>query len=99
MLLGRPCVVNRKIPAAGGLVDDGINGYVVDGRTVEDYCRALRDFSTLSVESRVAMGEAARSRAMDYSYEKHLTSIVASLRYASSRRRAFANTRENAELT
>ena len=88
MLCARPCIINRRIPAAGGLVDEGANGYVVDGRTVEDYCRALRQFSSLPAEERVAMGALARAKAKDYSYENHLSSIVESLRYAVSSRRA-----------
>jgi glycosyltransferase involved in cell wall biosynthesis len=88
MLCARPCIINRVLPAAGGLVRDGANGYVVSGKAVEDYCRALREYASSSGDKRSALGRAARSAAEAYSYENHLGSIVESLRYAALRRRS-----------
>jgi len=81
MLCKRPCIVNKIIPSAGGLVDDGITGYVVESN-VADYCNAIRRFSLLSLSGRNKLGDNARNSAEAFSYESNMESIIACIRYA-----------------
>lgn len=71
MLARRPCIVSRTVPAAGGLVEHGENGYVVDGLEPTDFADSLDAWLSLPDTARTAMGETARERAKFFSYEAH----------------------------
>jgi glycosyltransferase involved in cell wall biosynthesis len=79
MLARRACIVSRVVPAAGGLIDDRENGYVVDGLEPGPFVERIEDFLSLSPEARAAMGEAARTRAFEFSYEAHKDDLYRSL--------------------
>ncbi len=79
MLARRPCIVSRVVPAAGGLVDDDENGYVIDGLEAGPFVERIEGFLALAPEGRAAMGEAARARALEYSYEAHKDDVYRSL--------------------
>lgn len=79
MLARRPCVVSRVVPAAGGLVDDNVNGYVVDGLEPGPFVERICAFFSLTKAERDAMGEAGRTRALEFSYEAHADDLYRSL--------------------
>ena len=79
MLARRPCIVSRVVPAAGGLVEHEENGYVVDGQEPGPFVERIVAFLELRAEERACMGEAARQRAMEFSYEAHKDDLYCSL--------------------
>jgi glycosyltransferase involved in cell wall biosynthesis len=79
MLARRPCILSRVVPAAGGLVDHGRNGYVIDGLDPEPYAERVIGFLALPAEVRHRMGEVARARALEFSYEAHKDNLYRSL--------------------
>lgn len=79
MLARRPCIVSRVVPAAGGLVDDEVNGYVVDGLDPMAFAGRIAKFVAMPTERRRAMGESARARALQFSYEAHVDELRRSL--------------------
>lgn len=79
MLARRPCVVSRVVPASGGLVAHGENGYVVDGLDPKDHAAAVLNYLGKSAGERSAMAEAARIRALEFSYEAHRDDLLRSL--------------------
>ncbi|WP_294536074.1 glycosyltransferase family 4 protein [uncultured Rhodoblastus sp.] len=78
MLARRPCIVSRVVPAAGGLVDDRVNGYVVDGLEPGGFVNCIGAYLGQSTAERASMGEAARARAMSFSYEVHADELYRS---------------------
>jgi glycosyltransferase involved in cell wall biosynthesis len=86
MLARRPCIVSRVVPAAGGLVEHGENGYVVDPLEPGLFVARIQEFLSLPPERRAEMGEAARTRAHYFSYEAHADEL----------RRSFVETAERA---
>lgn len=85
MLCRRPCIVNVRIAASGGLVDDNVTGLVVTGDSPAEYSDALERFFGLSPVERLQIGEAARVRAMEFSYEAHLAELLDSIYAAAGR--------------
>jgi glycosyltransferase involved in cell wall biosynthesis len=79
MIARRPCIVSANVGAAGGLVDDGRNGYVVEGLDPSAYAKRIAYHLSLSPEQRRQMGEAARARALEFSYEAHIDDLYRSL--------------------
>jgi D-inositol-3-phosphate glycosyltransferase len=79
MIAGRPCIVSTRVAAAGGLVEDGVNGYVVEGLDPRAYAERIACHLSLSPEQRREMGEAARARALEFSYEAHVDDLYRSL--------------------
>ncbi|HQR65798.1 MAG TPA: glycosyltransferase family 4 protein [Thermoanaerobaculia bacterium] len=79
MLCRIPCIVNGQIAASGGLVDHGSNGIVVEKGQSSEYARALERYFELSPVERSRMGEAARRKALEFSYEAHSHSLLASI--------------------
>ncbi len=78
MLARRPCIVSRIVPAAGGLVEHGENGYVVDPLEPGPFVARIEEYWALSPDRRAAMGEAARTRAKYFSYEAHADALLCS---------------------
>lgn len=87
MLCRRPCIVSRIVPAAGGLIDDGVNGYVVDAPQADQFAAAVRRHFALPAHERRHIGEAARAKAQQFAYEPYVGNVVAAARHA------FANPR------
>lgn len=85
MLCRRPCIVNNVIPACGGLVEDGGTGLVLTEPSAGQYAKALERFFALSAARRMEMGEAARVRAMEFSYEAHERELLDSIHFAAGR--------------
>jgi glycosyltransferase involved in cell wall biosynthesis len=79
MLARRPCLVSRVVPAAGGLVEHGENGFVADGVEPGPFVALIKEFFALPRRQRNAMGEAARERAQFFSYEAHKDELYRSL--------------------
>lgn len=79
MLARRPCMVSRVVPAAGGLVNDGENGYVIDGLESGPFVERIVEHFRAPAERCRAMGEAARERAQYFSYEVHTGELRRSL--------------------
>lgn len=85
MLCRRPCLVSRIVPAAGGLIVDGNNGYVVDAPKVEQFVPVIRAHFAQSRQQREEMGEVARSKAKEFAYEPNVENVVAAARHAFNR--------------
>ena len=68
MWFGRPVIVTRAIVAAEEMVDQGVNGYIVDPASVDDLTGRLK---LLAAEpaTRAAQGAASRMRASAYQPE------------------------------
>lgn len=82
MLCGRPCLINDIVPAAGGLVEDGVSGYVVRGLDPASYVGVIaRHFAMGSMERR-KMGEAAMAAAKRFSYDESIHNVLEAARYA-----------------
>ncbi|MEZ5591151.1 MAG: glycosyltransferase family 4 protein [Gammaproteobacteria bacterium] len=82
MLCRRPCLVSRIVAAAGGLIVNGENGYVVDAPEVSQFVTAIKKHFMLPQEVRQQMGESAREKAQDFAYGPHIDNVVAAARYA-----------------
>ncbi len=82
MLCRRPCIVSRTVAAAGGLVDDGVNGHVVHTPEVSQFVIAIQSHFALSPHERQQMGEAAREKAKLFAYEPYIDNVLAAARYA-----------------
>ena len=82
MLCRRPCVVSRVVPAAGGLIVDGENGYVVEAPEAGQFVPVIRRHFTLPQQVRQRMGEAAREKAQAFAYEPYIDNVLAAARYA-----------------
>ncbi len=85
MLCRRPCIVNDRVAACGGLVEDGVTGMVLSDAGPRAFADALGRFFALPEEARVAMGEAARTRALQFSYEEHERELLESICFAAGR--------------
>ncbi len=86
MLCRRPCVVSRVVAAAGGLIEDGVNGYVVESPEADLLSNAMTRHFALPVDERHKMGEAARRQAQFFAYEPNMENVIAATRYAFERR-------------
>jgi len=83
MLCKKICVVNDHVPAAGGLVDNKKNGYVVPGTdNIEEYVLALKQHFLLPEHEQKTMAEQARAKACEFSYEKNLDELRKSILFA-----------------
>lgn len=89
MLCRRICVVNDRIAAAGGLVEDGRNGYVVQGVDVGQYASVLKRHLLLPEQEQRAMGERARLKAYEFSYEKNIHELRESILFAAKGRKRY----------
>ena len=69
MACRRCCVVTANVAAAGGLVDDGHNGHVVETLEPLPFAETIAGFLSLPPSQRSAMEEAARGRARRFGYE------------------------------
>ena len=58
---GRAIITTAR-PGCGEIVDEGVNGFITRPHDVEDLCRQVRKFLTLTKEERAAMGRAAREK-------------------------------------
>jgi len=84
MLCRRPCVVNRMFPAVGGLVENEDNGFVVDNLEPDSYVEAIERYFARSDEAQKVMGENARVRALEMSYENHIGELRQSIEFAAT---------------
>jgi glycosyltransferase involved in cell wall biosynthesis len=73
---GLPCAVT---PNAGSVIRDGVEGLIVPARDVDGLAAALERMRNNERQRRV-MGEAARRRAMEFSWDRHGALLVAALR-------------------
>jgi len=90
MLCKKICVVNDHIPAAGGLVDNTKNGYVVRGTDdIEQYVSVLKHHFLLPEHEQKSMSELARAKACDFSYEKNFNELRNSIRFAAKHGKNF----------
>lgn len=87
MLCRRPCVISRIVPAAGGLVIDGQNGYVVEAPETRFFVPIILEHFRTTEADRTRMGDSARANALCFAYEPHIQNVVEAARYA------IANTR------
>jgi glycosyltransferase involved in cell wall biosynthesis len=87
MLCERPCLTNRMVGAAGGLVEDGMTGLVVNKNDVGDYVARIENFFALPRTRRWNIGESARERALEFSYERHESDLRSSLAHAAFKKR------------
>ena len=82
MLCRCPCLVSRVVPAAGGLIVHGENGYVVDAPETNQFVQVIARHFKLSREVRQRMGDAAREKAQEFAYEPYVDNVAAAARYA-----------------
>jgi glycosyltransferase involved in cell wall biosynthesis len=78
MLCRRPCITTKWVAASGGLVEAKVNGYVMQDMEPERCADAVLTYLGLPAEQRRYMGEAARDRALAYSYEATVDNLRAS---------------------
>jgi glycosyltransferase involved in cell wall biosynthesis len=78
----RPCITNTRVAASGDLVINGVTGWVVNGRQVNDYVMALARHFDMPQEQRQCMSERARETALLYSYERHMDSFLHAVHFA-----------------
>ena len=64
---GLPCLVSTA--AAGGIVDEGVHGFVRDPYDEVGWVAALRELAG-DAELRARMGEAARQQAARYTWDR-----------------------------
>ena len=81
MWFGRPVIVTKAIVAAEEMVDQGVNGYIVDPGSVSDLTSRLQTLSA-EPELRAAQGEASRRRASAYQPELVVDALEAAYRDA-----------------
>jgi 1,2-diacylglycerol 3-alpha-glucosyltransferase len=74
MWFGRPVIVTRAIVAATEMVDQGVNGYIVDPETPRDLVDRLVTLAT-DASLRTGMGEASRQRAQAYRPELAVSAL------------------------
>lgn len=79
MLCGRAVLVTDQVAASGGLVEDGVTGLVSSDLAPADLARRVVEFFRSPAADRARMSEAARQRALDYSYETWRDSLVRSV--------------------
>lgn len=78
MLCRRPCITTRWVAASGGLVETNVNGFVMQDMEPASFADAILTYLALPAERRRHMGEAARGRALAYSYEATVENLRAS---------------------
>lgn len=80
MWFGRPVIVTKAIIAAEEMVEQGVNGYIVDPASVDDLTGRLK---TLAAEpaTRQAQGEASRRRAGAYRPELVVDALESAYRH------------------
>ncbi|MBL9171615.1 MAG: glycosyltransferase family 4 protein [Verrucomicrobiales bacterium] len=71
MLCRRACQVSHLVGAAGGLVDDGVNGMVVQGLEPNHHAESMLSYLRAPWDFRRRFGDEARNRALEFSYENH----------------------------
>lgn len=82
MLCRRPCVTSKAVPATGGLIVHGENGFVVDENKTGSLVDAIARYFSLSAAEKSKMGEMARARAIRFSYESALDNVIAAAQHA-----------------
>jgi glycosyltransferase involved in cell wall biosynthesis len=82
MLCRKPCIINRIVPAAGGLVKHGETGFVVDAPNPHHYVPEIQRYFAKSREEREHMGDAACSKAQVFAYDRYLDNVVAAAKHA-----------------
>ena len=65
---GRP-IITSNIPGCREAVEDGVTGYLVLSKNVEDLYKVMKKFVKLSYETRKNMGLAGRKR-MEKNFDK-----------------------------
>ena len=98
MLCRRPCLVSRIVPAAGGLIVNGENGYMVDKPEASQFVPVIHRHFALSADERERMGTQPVEKAQTFAYEPHIGNVVAAARYAlahARRAKTGANPRMN----
>ena len=76
MWFARPVIVTRAIVAADEMVDQGVNGYIVDPQSVEDLTTRLQLLAA-DAALRARQGEASRQRASAYQPELVVSALEA----------------------
>lgn len=84
MTCQRVCVLNNIFPAAGGLVEDGHNGFVISNRQPDSYVKAIKHYFGLSAERQNKMMKNARRKAESMSYESHVEDLKDSIFFAAN---------------
>jgi len=79
MRFSRPVIVTRAIVSAQELVEQGVNGYIVDPDSVQDLTARLESLAA-DPDLRTAMGEAGRLRAEAYRPELVVAATEAAYR-------------------
>ena len=87
MLCRRPCLISTNVAAAGGLVENEVNGYVVDSLDVWGFVNVIEKYFALSADDKLQMADAAYARAMQFAYEPNMPNVLASVNYALSNAR------------
>ena len=79
MWFGRPVIVTKAIVAAEEMVDQGVNGYIVDPNSLDDLTGRLQSLAA-DPAKRAKQGEASRQRAMAYQPELVVSALEAAYR-------------------
>lgn len=82
MLCSRPCLVSRTVAAAGGLIVNNENGYVVEAPEASLFVPVIQRHFALSPAAQRKMGDAACHKAQTFAYEPHVRNVVIAAQYA-----------------
>jgi glycosyltransferase involved in cell wall biosynthesis len=75
MLCRRPCITSAFVAASGGLVDAEENGHVLGSLDADEWATTICHHLALSPDGRRDMGERARAKALEFSYEAHVDDL------------------------
>lgn len=76
MWFGNPVIVTNAIVAASEMVESGVNGFIVDPKSVNDLADRLAEMAEQE-ELRVRMGRAGRQRSEEYRPERVVDALEA----------------------
>lgn len=76
MAAGLPVIVSRQCGAAPDLVQDGVNGFLIDPRSVASMASAIATLIDLPADARERMGAASRRIIADWGPERFASGLV-----------------------
>lgn len=81
-LCERPVIIGEHLPPANDMVINRNDGWIVNTEEPADYANAIIDFCDSDLKTLKAMGMSAKDNALNFSYEKNLYQIKASLEFS-----------------
>jgi glycosyltransferase involved in cell wall biosynthesis len=82
MACRRVCVTNSNVPVANDMLVHNVSGIIVTEQAPESYANAIARFTAFSASKKREMGECARQKAIEFSYDAQKVQILESINYA-----------------